>query len=263
MCAGLCEACVRGIGDACGGPPYVFATLGMRSGRARLCAGLWEACVRGVSVACGDPPYVFGTLGMRQECSRLCAGLCEACVRGVGGACGDPCDVFGTLGTRSECSRLCAGLCEERVWGIGGACGGPPYVFATLGMRQECSRLCAGLWEACVRGVWCSWWPSLCIRHPRHEAGVPEIVFRTRKASVHPVAQVHADGEETTEVERRNPADSPSRRRENDQTAAKAWQVSRAQPHSYSRTLRGKKSAPHAPHLTVGPFDTELIRPVN
>ena len=92
---------------------------------------------------------------------------------------------------------------------------------------------------------------------------MPEIVFRARKASVHPVAQLRADGEETTEVGRGNPADSPSRRRENDQTAAKAWQVSRAQPHSYSRTLRGKKSAPHAPHLTVGPFDPELIRPVD
>ena len=53
---------------------------------------------------------------------------------------------------------------------------------------------------------WRVWWPSLCIRHPRHEAGVPEIVFRARKASVHPVAQLRADGEETTEVGRKNPA---------------------------------------------------------
>ncbi len=117
----------------------------MRSGRARLCAGLCEACVRGVGGACGDPCDVFGPLGMRQECSRLCAGLCEACVRGVGGACGDPCDVFGPLGMRQGCSKLCAGLCEASVPGMGGACGDPPYVFATLGTRPECPRLYFGL----------------------------------------------------------------------------------------------------------------------
>ena len=259
---------------ACGAgvhPPYAFGTLGTRSECSRLCAGLCEERVWGIGGACGGPPYVFATLGTRSGRARLCAGVCEACVWGIGGACGSPRYVFGALGMRQECSRLCAGLCEACVRGIGGACGAPRYVFGAFGARSGRARLCAGLCEACVRGYvrpacgdgWRVWCPSLCIRHPRHEAGVPEIVFRARKASVHPVAQLRADGEETTEVGRRNPADPPSRRRERSQTAAGAWQLSWAQPHSYSRTLRGKKSAPHAPHLTFGPFDPELIRPVN
>ena len=190
--------------------------------------GLCEARVRGVGGACAAPPYVFGTFGARSECPRLRVGVCEARVRGVGGACGDPPYVFGTLGTRSECSRLRAGLCEERVWGIGGACGAPPYVFATLGTRPGCPRLYFGLEK-------------------------PQF---TRLPNFTPMGKKRLRWGGRT----RRP---PSRRRERSQTAAGAWQLSWAQPHSYSRTLRGKKSAPHAPHLTVGPFDPELIRPVD
>ena len=173
------QGCVRPV---CGvwvarvvSPRYVFGTLGTKTGRVRLRVGLSEACVRGARGACGAPRYVFGAFGARSGRARLCVGLCEACVRGIGGACGDPCDVFGTLGTRPGCSRLCAGLCEARVRGVGGACGDPCDVFGALGMRPGCSRLCAGLCEACVRGR-CS--PSLCVRRPRHEAGVFEIVCR-------------------------------------------------------------------------------------
>ena len=46
--------------------------------------GVCEACVRGMGVACGDPPYVFGILGTRPGRVRLRAGLCDARVRGVG-----------------------------------------------------------------------------------------------------------------------------------------------------------------------------------
>ena len=49
----------------------------------------------------------------------------------------------------------------------------PRYVLGTLGMRSGCLRLCVGLSKACVRG-WC--FPSLCVRCPRHEVGVFEIV---------------------------------------------------------------------------------------
>ena len=119
-----------------------------------------------------SPLYMFGTLGTRSGQARLCVGLCEARLRGIGGACGDPAYVFAAFFTMPGHSRLRVGLCDARLRGVGGACSNPPYVFAAFFTRLGCSRVCAGLYEACVRGR-CL--PSLCVRHPGHDAGALEI----------------------------------------------------------------------------------------
>ena len=87
-----------------------------------------------------SPRYVFGTLGTKTGRVRLRVGLSEACVRGVGVACSDLAYVFAAFFTRLGCSRL----------------------------RVE--RLAARVQGRCL--------PSLCVRHPRHDAGAFEIVCR-------------------------------------------------------------------------------------
>ncbi len=110
-----------------------------------------------------SPRYVFGTLGTKTGRVRLRVGLSEACVRGVGVACSDLAYVFAAFFTRLGCSRLRVGRLAAHVQG---------RCLPSLCVRHPGHD--AGAFEI-ARGVvsgpsagdrWCVWRPCLCFRHP-------------------------------------------------------------------------------------------------
>ena len=96
----------------------------------------------------------------------------QGCMRPVCGAGVYPRYVFGAPGTMPGHSRLRVGLSEACVRGVGVACSDLAYVFAAFFTRLGCSRLRVGRLAAHVQGQ-CL--PSLCVRHPGHDAGALEI----------------------------------------------------------------------------------------